>query len=121
MHIESTRNVLSCTSITNNKADDRRRYPSSAPASIAPPNSASQVNFNKVTYYNLINKSFIFVQELLDTQDWDKNSSSVSEISLACLQDRIVQMEETHYRFVFVKCKLFTGQFNLYLIINKAC
>ncbi|XP_025418913.1 cytospin-A isoform X2 [Sipha flava] len=77
MHIESTRNVLSCTSISNNKTDDRRRYPSSAPASIAPPNSASQ--------------------ELLDTQDWDKNSSSVSEVSLACLQDRIVQMEETHY------------------------
>ncbi|VVC44269.1 Calponin homology domain [Cinara cedri] len=76
MHIENARNcVLVCT--PNNKVDDRRRYPSSAPASIAPPNSASQ--------------------ELLDTHDWDKNSSSVSEVSLACLQDRIIQMEETHY------------------------
>ncbi|XP_029342977.1 cytospin-A isoform X2 [Acyrthosiphon pisum] len=77
MHIESAHNVLPCASISNNKVDDRRRYPSSAPASIAPPNSASQ--------------------ELLDTHDWDKNSSSVSEVSLACLQDRIIQMEETHY------------------------
>ncbi|XP_050420492.1 cytospin-A [Adelges cooleyi] len=77
MHIESARNVLSC-SVSNNKVDDRRRYPSSAPASIAPPNSASQ--------------------ELLDTHDWDKHSnSSVSEVSVACLQDRIIQMEETHY------------------------
>lgn len=101
MHIESTRNVLSCSTISNNKADDRRRYPSSAPASIAPPNSASQVSVNKIIYYDLINKIFIFIQELLDTQDWDKNSSSVSEVSLACLQDRIVQMEETHYRLVF--------------------
>lgn len=31
--------------------------------------------------------------------DWDKQSnSSVSEVSVACLQDRILQMEETHYR-----------------------
>lgn len=30
--------------------------------------------------------------------DWDKAStSSVSEMSVACLQDRIMQMEETHY------------------------
>lgn len=28
--------------------------------------------------------------------DWDKHSSS-SEISVACLQDKIIQMEETHY------------------------
>uniref|UniRef100_A0A8D8PZQ6 Cytospin-A n=1 Tax=Cacopsylla melanoneura TaxID=428564 RepID=A0A8D8PZQ6_9HEMI len=35
---------------------------------------------------------------LLDTPDWDKHSSSsLSEISVACLQDRITQMEETHY------------------------
>ncbi|XP_050544018.1 cytospin-A-like isoform X2 [Daktulosphaira vitifoliae] len=78
MHIESARNVLSCTSIPNNKVDDRHRHPNSAPASIAPPISASQ--------------------DLLDTHDWDKHSnSSVSEVSLACLQDRIIQMEETHY------------------------
>lgn len=32
------------------------------------------------------------------TPDWDKHSSSsVSEVSVACLQDRILQMEETHY------------------------
>ncbi|KAK0169675.1 hypothetical protein PV328_011689 [Microctonus aethiopoides] len=32
------------------------------------------------------------------TPEWDKNSSSsVSEVSVACLQDRILQMEETHY------------------------
>jgi len=48
MHIESAHNVLPCASVSNNKVDDRRRYPSSAPASIAPPNSASQVNINKV-------------------------------------------------------------------------
>lgn len=30
------------------------------------------------------------------TPDWDKHSSS-SEISVACLQDKIIQMEETHY------------------------
>jgi len=33
------------------------------------------------------------------TPDWDKqSSSSLSEVSVACLQDRIMQMEETHYR-----------------------
>jgi hypothetical protein len=33
------------------------------------------------------------------TPDWDKQSnSSLSEVSVACLQDRIMQMEETHYR-----------------------
>jgi hypothetical protein len=35
------------------------------------------------------------------TPDWDKQSnSSLSEVSVACLQDRIMQMEETHYRCV---------------------
>lgn len=28
--------------------------------------------------------------------EWDKRSS-VSEVSVTCLQDRILQMEETHY------------------------
>lgn len=50
MHIESTRNVLACASVSNNKVDDRRRYPSSAPASIAPPNSASQVSSSIIIY-----------------------------------------------------------------------
>ncbi|XP_034939563.1 cytospin-A-like isoform X2 [Chelonus insularis] len=32
------------------------------------------------------------------TPEWDKHSSSsLSEVSVACLQDRILQMEETHY------------------------
>lgn len=36
------------------------------------------------------------------TPDWDKQSnSSLSEVSVACLQDRIMQMEETHYRCVY--------------------
>lgn len=30
------------------------------------------------------------------TPDWDKRSSS-SEVSVACLLDRILQMEKTHY------------------------
>ncbi|XP_050712556.1 cytospin-A-like isoform X2 [Eriocheir sinensis] len=33
-----------------------------------------------------------------DRNEWDnKSTSSVSEVSVACLQDRIQQMEETHY------------------------
>lgn len=37
---------------------------------------------------------------MLDSHEWDKHSSSsLSEVSVACLQDRIMQMEETHYRF----------------------
>jgi len=51
MHIESAHSVLPCATISNSKVDDRRRYPSSAPASIAPPNSASQVSTSKVIYY----------------------------------------------------------------------
>lgn len=36
-------------------------------------------------------------------RDWDKHScSSLSEVSVACLQDRIMQMEETHYRYSFI-------------------
>ncbi|XP_018915212.1 cytospin-A isoform X2 [Bemisia tabaci] len=54
------------------------RHANSAPASIAPANGEST--------------------EMLDPGDWDKHSSSsVSEVSVACLQDRIIQMEETHY------------------------
>lgn len=35
---------------------------------------------------------------MLNTPGWDKHSSSsLSEVSVACLQDRIMQMEETHY------------------------
>lgn len=61
MHIESTRNVLACASVSNNKVDDRRRYPSSAPASIAPPNSASQVSIIIIIYKcSLSNLIFYF-------------------------------------------------------------
>lgn len=36
------------------------------------------------------------------TPEWDKHSSSsLSEVSVACLQDRILQMEEHHYRCVY--------------------
>nr|XP_036215235.1 cytospin-A isoform X1 [Bactrocera oleae]XP_036215236.1 cytospin-A isoform X1 [Bactrocera oleae]XP_036215237.1 cytospin-A isoform X1 [Bactrocera oleae] len=58
---------------------DSQRLHSSAPASIALPST----NDNDVGTPCL-------------TPDWDKHSSS-SEISVACLQDKIIQMEETHY------------------------
>ncbi|XP_055389168.1 cytospin-A-like isoform X7 [Condylostylus longicornis] len=57
---------------------DSQRLHSSAPASIALPNNHEVDGTPCVT------------------PDWDKNSSS-SEISVACLQDKIIQMEETHY------------------------
>lgn len=57
---------------------DSQRLHSSAPASIALPNASENDGTPCVT------------------PDWDKNSSS-SEISVACLQDKIIQMEETHY------------------------
>ncbi|XP_030566203.1 cytospin-A isoform X2 [Drosophila novamexicana] len=59
---------------------DSQRLHSSAPASIALPN---------------INETAHDGTPCL-TPDWDKHSSS-SEISVACLQDKIIQMEETHY------------------------
>ncbi|XP_036338823.1 cytospin-A [Rhagoletis pomonella] len=58
---------------------DSQRLHSSAPASIALPSFTD----NDVGTPCL-------------TPDWDKHSSS-SEISVACLQDKIIQMEETHY------------------------
>lgn len=35
-------------------------------------------------------------------KDWDRTSlcSQLSDMSLACLQDKIFQMEETHYRYI---------------------
>uniref|UniRef100_T1PFR9 Calponin-like protein n=1 Tax=Musca domestica TaxID=7370 RepID=T1PFR9_MUSDO len=59
---------------------DSQRLHSSAPASIALPTSAEHDNGGTPCL----------------TPDWDKHSSS-SEISVACLQDKIIQMEETHY------------------------
>ncbi|XP_037935339.1 cytospin-A [Teleopsis dalmanni] len=58
---------------------DSQRLHSSAPASIALP-SATEIDSGTPCL----------------TPDWDKHSSS-SEISVACLQDKIIQMEETHY------------------------
>uniref|UniRef100_A0A182MRD0 Calponin-homology (CH) domain-containing protein n=1 Tax=Anopheles culicifacies TaxID=139723 RepID=A0A182MRD0_9DIPT len=55
-----------------------QRLHSSAPASIALPNNMDAEGTPCVT------------------PDWDKQSSS-SEIAVACLQDKIIQMEETHY------------------------
>lgn len=57
---------------------DSQRLHSSAPASIALPNTMDVEGTPCVT------------------PDWDKQSSS-SEIAVACLQDKITQMEETHY------------------------
>ncbi|KRT80821.1 hypothetical protein AMK59_6292, partial [Oryctes borbonicus] len=62
---------------------ESHRHHSSAPASIAT---------------NLIEDASAGDVTACPTPDWDKHSSSnASEISVACLQDRINQMEETHY------------------------
>ncbi|XP_055319282.1 cytospin-A isoform X2 [Sitodiplosis mosellana] len=58
--------------------DSQHRLHSSAPASIALPNNDGEGS------------------SCITTPDWDKHSSS-SEVSVACLQDKIIQMEETHY------------------------
>ncbi|KAH8240259.1 hypothetical protein KR026_001241 [Drosophila bipectinata] len=58
---------------------DSQRLHSSAPASIALPSTNDAQDGTPCL-----------------TPDWDKQSSS-SEISVACLQDKIIQMEETHY------------------------
>ncbi|XP_053694684.1 cytospin-A-like isoform X2 [Sabethes cyaneus] len=57
---------------------ESQRLHSSAPASIALPSNLEMDNTPCVT------------------PDWDKQSSE-SEIAVACLQDKITQMEETHY------------------------
>ncbi|XP_052869282.1 cytospin-A [Anopheles cruzii] len=56
-----------------------QRLHSSAPASIALPNNMEPEGGTPCV-----------------TPDWDKQSSS-SEVAVACLQDKIIQMEETHY------------------------
>ncbi|XP_056635898.1 centromere-associated protein E-like isoform X2 [Diorhabda sublineata] len=61
---------------------ESHRHHSSAPASIAT-NIIDDGNGGDTT---------------CTTPDWDKHSSSnVSEVSVACLQDKINQMQETHY------------------------
>lgn len=68
--------------------DTHRQHSSSAPASIA-------ANFHGADTANNGGDS-----TACPTPDWDKHSSSsISEVSVACLQDRINQMQETHYRW----------------------
>ncbi|XP_043289657.1 cytospin-A isoform X2 [Venturia canescens] len=67
---------------------DVTRLHNSAPASIAVTQDDGHVAASQETTE----------QQTCTTPDWDKrSSSSVSEVSVACLQDRILQMEETHY------------------------
>ncbi|XP_072758747.1 uncharacterized protein [Anoplolepis gracilipes] len=67
---------------------DASRLHNSAPASIAIPQDDGSAN----------NTSIPQEGAQCTTPDWDKHSSSsMSEVSVACLQDRILQMEETHY------------------------
>ena len=67
---------------------DASRLHNSAPASIAIPQDDGATN-NIGTPQD---------GAQCTTPDWDKHSSSsMSEVSVACLQDRILQMEETHY------------------------
>ncbi|XP_058806768.1 cytospin-A isoform X2 [Phymastichus coffea] len=65
---------------------DASRLHNSAPASIAVLQEDSCAGSGNMTQENARST----------TPDWDKRSSS-SEVSVACLQDRILQMEETHY------------------------
>ncbi|XP_014598227.1 PREDICTED: cytospin-A-like isoform X3 [Polistes canadensis] len=67
---------------------DASRLHNSAPASIAIPQDDSCTPNANISQDNA----------QCTTPDWDKHSSSsISEVSVACLQDRILQMEETHY------------------------
>ncbi|XP_017791275.1 PREDICTED: cytospin-A isoform X2 [Habropoda laboriosa] len=67
---------------------DASRLHNSAPASIAIPQDEGSTPVTSIPQDNA----------QCTTPDWDKHSSSsVSEVSVACLQDRILQMEETHY------------------------
>ncbi|XP_011501718.1 PREDICTED: cytospin-A isoform X2 [Ceratosolen solmsi marchali] len=65
---------------------DASRLHNSAPASIAVLQEDSCAESGNMTQENARST----------TPEWDKRSSS-SEVSVACLQDRILQMEETHY------------------------
>ncbi|CAL7942407.1 unnamed protein product [Xylocopa violacea] len=67
---------------------DASRLHNSAPASIAIPQDEGSSPITSIPQDSA----------QCTTPDWDKHSSSsVSEVSVACLQDRILQMEETHY------------------------
>lgn len=91
----------------NEKQELLQRHHNSAPASIA-----TNVSHRSLRFEALF--SLFFVQLLEDgtggditacpTPDWDKQSSgNVSEVSVACLQDKINQMQETHYRYCKTK------------------
>lgn len=106
----------------NEKQELLQRHHNSAPASIA---TNVSVNLSVTCqcrdvlegpvelslFLNSMSASWtqVFCFQLLDdsggdattcpTPDWDKQSSgNVSEVSVACLQDKINQMQETHYR-----------------------
>ncbi|XP_076758132.1 uncharacterized protein LOC143427686 isoform X5 [Xylocopa sonorina] len=67
---------------------DASRLHNSAPASIAIPQDEGSSPITSIPQDSA----------QCTTPDWDKHSSSsVSEVSVACLQDKILQMEETHY------------------------
>ncbi|KAJ8687578.1 hypothetical protein QAD02_023372 [Eretmocerus hayati] len=65
---------------------DASRLHNSAPASIAVLQEEGCIGSNNMIQENARST----------TPEWDKRSTS-SEVSVACLQDRILQMEETHY------------------------
>ena len=68
---------------------DATRLHNSAPASIAIPQDDENAAVSNVPPEH---------PAACTTPEWDKHSSSsVSGVSVACLQDRILQMEETHY------------------------
>lgn len=82
--------------------DDSQRMHSSAPPSIVPANVSyysDQTVQSNITVGSPIPKSVQFHLQndvSITTPDWDKHSSG-SEVSVACLQDKLIQMEETHY------------------------
>lgn len=72
------------------------RQHNSAPASFAASNEAVESSNNGLLNSGTTSHD---APSSCPTPDWDKHSSSsMSEVSVACLQDRILQMEETHYR-----------------------
>lgn len=66
------------------------------------PSSISAVNtpVNNIYFGGIITPNSDFLgggDTACTTPEWDKHSSA-SEMSVACLQDRIMQMQEMHYR-----------------------
>lgn len=81
--------------------NDSQRLHSSAPASIAMPNVRVFLPLLFLLMSTTILSHYYQNQDGVDgtpcvTPDWDKHSTS-SEVSVACLQDKLIQMEENHY------------------------